>query len=274
MSQEGEFLEIFVDTPVEECRRRDPKGLYRSADAGQIRNFTGVDAPYEAPLDPEIRLRDVECLAGGARRTGGAMSCAAEASSPDALAGLAAEIRACRVCAAHLPLGPRPVFRVSTTARLLIIGQAPGTKVHETGIPWNDPSGDRLRDWLRMDRDTFYDESRIAIVPMGLCYPGRLPNGGDAPPRPECAPLWQTRLLALMPEIRLTLLVGSYALAHVLGRGAMTERVRGVPRASAAHYFALPHPSWRTTAWERRNPWFSGEVLPTLREEVVRAMSG
>jgi uracil-DNA glycosylase len=199
------------------------------------------------------------------------MSCAAAASSPDALTGLAAEIRACRACAAHLPLGPRPVFRASATARLLIVGQAPGTKVHETGIPWNDPSGDRLRIWLRMDRDTFYDEGLIAIVPMGLCYPGRLPNGGDAAPRPECAPLWHDKLLALMPEIRLTLLVGGYALAHVLGRGAMTEHVRGF-RAHLPRYFALPHPSWRTTAWERRNPWFGDEVLPALRDEVARAI--
>jgi uracil-DNA glycosylase len=199
------------------------------------------------------------------------MSCVAEASSPDALAGLSAEISACRVCAAHLPRGPRPVFRASATARLLIVGQAPGTKVHETGVPWNDPSGDRLRTWLNLDRDRFYDADRIAIVPMGLCYPGRLPNGGDAPPRPECAPLWRDRLLALMPEIRLTLLVGTYALAHVLGRGAMTERVRGF-RALLPRYFALPHPSWRTTAWERRNPWFSDEVLPALRDEVARAI--
>ncbi len=173
------------------------------------------------------------------------MSCVAEASPPDALASLAAEIRACQVCAAHLPLGPRPVFRASATARLLIAGQAPGTKVHETGIPWNDPSGERLRGWLRMDRDTFYDESRIAIVPMGFCYPGRLPNGGDAPPRPECATLWRDRLLALMPEIRLTLLVGGYALAHVLGRGAMTEHVRGfrayLPRLLRAAASVVAH---------------------------------
>jgi uracil-DNA glycosylase len=200
------------------------------------------------------------------------MNCEAEASPPDALAGLAAEIRACRVCAAHLPLGPRPVFRASATARLLIAGQAPGTKVHETGIPWNDPSGDRLRGWLRMDRDTFYDERRIAIVPIGFCYPGRLPNGGDAPPRQECATLWRTRLLALMPEIRLTLLVGSYALTNALGRGAMTDRVRGF-RAYLPRCFALPHPSWRTTAWERRNPWFGDEVLPVLHQEVTRALS-
>jgi uracil-DNA glycosylase len=202
------------------------------------------------------------------------MRCAVAASlartSP--LARLATEIRACRVCAPHLPLGPRPVFRASSTARLLIAGQAPGTKVHETGIPWNDPSGERLRAWLGMDRDIFYDESRIAIVPMGLCYPGRLANGGDAPPRGECAPLWRERLLALMPEIRLTLLVGSYALTHVLGRGAMTARVRDF-RTHLPRYFALPHPSWRTTAWERRHPWFAAEVLPALREAVARALS-
>src|SRR6201996_4696640 len=111
-------------------------------------------------------------------------------SLTETLADVAAAARACRVCAGVLPLGPRPVFRASTTATLLIVGQAPGTKVHETGVPWNDPSGDRLRGWLRMDRDAFYDETRIAIVPMGLCYPGRLPNGGDGPPQHECAPLW------------------------------------------------------------------------------------
>ena len=189
---------------------------------------------------------------------------------PADLARLAAEIRACRVCV-DLPLGPRPVFRASRTARLLIVGQAPGTKVHETGIPWNDPSGDRLRGWLAMDRDAFYDERRIAIVPMGLCYPGRLPNGGDAPPRRECAPLWQQRLLAQMPNIRLTLLVGSYALAHRLGRGAMTDHVREF-RAHLPRYFPLPHPSWCTTAWERRHPWFADQVLPALRTEVARAL--
>jgi uracil-DNA glycosylase len=188
------------------------------------------------------------------------------------LAVLAAEIRACRVCAAHLPLGPRPVFRASATARLLICSQAPGTAAHETGLSFNDPSGDRLREWLQMDRETFYDESRVAIVPMGLCYPGRLPNGGDAPPRPECAPLWRERLLAQMPDIRLTLLVGTYALSHVLGRGAMTEHVRNY-RKHMPRCFPLPHPSWRTTGWERRNPWFGDEVLPALRSAVAKALS-
>jgi uracil-DNA glycosylase len=197
------------------------------------------------------------------------MSCATVASSLEAIA---AEARACAVCAKHLPLGPRPVFRVSTTARLLIIGQAPGTKVHETGIPWNDPSGERLRSWLAMDRDLFYDQSRIAIVPMGLCYPGRLPNGGDAPPRTECAPLWQSRLLNAMPMIRLTLLVGGYALNHMLGKAAMTDRVRAF-REYLPRYFPLPHPSWRTTAWERKNPWFQTEAIPALRRSVTGALS-
>ena len=179
--------------------------------------------------------------------------------SDESLPAVAALARACHVCADRLPLGPRPVLRVSTTARLLIVGQAPGTRVHETGIPWNDPSGERLRRWLNLTPEVFYDESRIAIVPMGLCYPGRLPNGGDAPPRRECAPLWQDRLIRLMPAIRLTLLVGSYAQAHYLGRGAMTDRVRAF-RDHLPGRFPLPHPSWRTTGWERRNPWFEAEA--------------
>ena len=188
-----------------------------------------------------------------------------------ALDKLAAEARRCRTCA-DLPLGPRPVFRVSATARLLIVGQAPGTKVHETGIPWNDPSGDRLRQWLGMTREAFYDGRTIAIVPIGLCYPGRLAGGGDAPPRPECAPLWRGKLLALMPAVRLTLLVGNYAQTDALGPGAMTDRVRRF-RAFLPAFFPLPHPSWRTMAWERRNPWFGEEVLLALREAVAAALA-
>jgi uracil-DNA glycosylase len=184
------------------------------------------------------------------------------------LDALTAEASACTICAAHLPLGPRPTFRVSATACILIIGQAPGTKVHATGIPWNDASGDRLRGWLGLTRDQFYDPSRLAILPMGLCYPGRLPNGGDKPPRPECAPLWHDRFLALMPDIKLTLLIGGYAQTRYLGPGAsMTARVKNF----AAHpkYFALPHPSWRTIGWEAKNPWFQAEVLPALREAIA-----
>ncbi|MEO8714905.1 MAG: uracil-DNA glycosylase family protein [Acetobacteraceae bacterium] len=186
------------------------------------------------------------------------------------MAAIAADARACRVCV-DLPLGPRPVLRVSTTARILIAGQAPGTKVHETGVPWNDASGERLRLWLGMDRDMFYDEAAIAIVPMGLCYPGRLPNGGDAPPRRECAPLWRTRLIAAMPAIRLTLLIGGYAQRDALGPGAVADRVRRF-REYLPGAFPLPHPSWRTTSWERRNPWFGDEVLPALREAVAAAL--
>lgn len=190
----------------------------------------------------------------------------------DTLAAAVSEALACRRCEAVLPLGPRPVFRVSGTARLLIVGQAPGTKVHATGVPWNDPSGDRLRQWLLMDRTLFYDETRIAIVPAGLCYPGRLPRGGDAPPRPECAPLWLDRFVRLMPSVRLTLLVGSYALRHRLGNGGMTDRVRRFRELGPA-IVPLPHPSWRTLGWERRNPWFASDLLPALRQAVAAALA-
>ena len=190
----------------------------------------------------------------------------------ETLAEAAAAARACTLCAAALPLGPRPIFRVSETARLLIIGQAPGTKVHETGIPWNDPSGDRLRAWLRMDRNAFYDEARIAVVPVGLCSPGRLANGGDAPPLHRCAPTRHPRLLRPKPNIPLTLLVGSYAIARTLGPGAMTEHVRTF-RDYVPRYLPLPHPSWRTTAWERRHPWFARKLLPELQRRVRAALA-
>jgi uracil-DNA glycosylase len=193
-------------------------------------------------------------------------------STAGKLAREAAAARACTICAGELPLGPRPVLRVSATARLLIVSQAPGTKVHETGLSFNDPSGDRLRDWLQMDRDTFYDESRVAIVPMGLCYPGRLPNGGDAPPRPICAPTWHPRLLPLMPGIALTLAVGSYAIARLIGPGAMTEQVRAF-RRHLPTLLPLPHPSWRTIGWERRNPWFAADLLPVLRQLLGEALA-
>lgn len=188
---------------------------------------------------------------------------------------LLARARACRVCAKDLPLGPNPVFRLAESARLLIVGQAPGTKVHATSIPWNDPSGDRLRGWLALDRDAFYDTARIAILPTGLCYPGRLPRGGDAPPRPECAPLWHPPLRAHLRNVRLTLLVGSYAQANDLGarRGAnMTETVRGY-RDYLPDRFVLPHPSWRTIGWAKRNPWFEHEVIPELRKRVRAALA-
>ncbi len=194
------------------------------------------------------------------------------ASAADPLNAAVGEALACRRCEAALPLGPRPIFRVSATARLLIISQAPGTNAHRTGVPWNDASGDRLRDWLGMDRTVFYDGSRIGILPMGLCYPGRLPRGGDAPPRPECAPLWLDRFRRLMPQVRLTLLVGSYAQRHRLGQGVVTERVRRFQELGP-EIMPLPHPSWRTIGWEQRNPWFAETLLPALRQAVEVALA-
>lgn len=188
----------------------------------------------------------------------------------DRLAELAAKARACRLCAAHLPLGPNPVFRVSATARVLIVGQAPGTKVHASGVPWDDASGDRLRAWLAMNRQTFYDEGRIAVVPMGFCYPGVDPRGGDKPPRPECAPTWHGPLLSGMPNIALTLVIGQYAQARYLGsarRRTMTETVAAW-RDMPAGVLPLPHPSWRNTAWLKRNPWFEAELVPELRRRI------
>src|ERR1700683_1345229 len=195
---------------------------------------------------------------------------AAIQSAPDRLDALLTEIRACRVCAKHLPLGPRPVVRVSASARILILSQAPGTRVHETGLTFNDRSGDRLREWLGIARDTFYDESPGAVLGMGFCYPGRDAKGGDLPPRPECAPLWHPRLLAELPKVELTLLVGSYAIDYYLPetrRNSMTETVYHW-RDYLPAYWPLPHPSWRTTAWEQKNPWFKRRLLPALRKRV------
>lgn len=191
-----------------------------------------------------------------------------------ALDKLNREIASCTHCAATLPLGPRPVTVLRPDARILIIGQAPGTKVHETGIPWNDPSGDRLRDWLQIDRETFYTSSRLAIMPMGFCYPGRADSGGDNPPRPECAPLWHDRARALMPAVALTLLVGSYAQRHYLKRPTKFTMTQTVEKYAdfLPEYWPLPHPSWRTTGWQKRNPWFERDVLPALREQVHALM--
>ncbi len=184
------------------------------------------------------------------------------------------EIRACRACADMLPLGPRPTLRAAASARVMIIGQAPGTRVHETGIPWNDRSGDRLRQWMGVDRDTFYDERRIAIMPMGFCYPGVDASGGDSPPRPECAPLWHDRLLALLPNVELTVLAGAYGQARYLPGGrnrGMTETVARW-REHLPRFFPTPHPSWRNTAWLRRNPWFEDEAVPALRRRLERLL--
>lgn len=188
---------------------------------------------------------------------------------------LLARVRACTVCAPFLPNPPRPVLRASPTARLLIVGQAPGRRVHETGIPWNDPSGDLLRQWLQMSHDAFYDEARIAIVPTALCYPGTV-NGSDLPPRPECAPLWHPPLRAAMPGLRLTLLVGAYAQAYYLGRRRGTTLAATVAawRDFLPDYFVLPHPSPRNRGWLKQNPWFESEVLPALRERVGAVLQG
>ena len=189
---------------------------------------------------------------------------AGSGSMAETLDEAAAAARACTICAAELPLGPRPVLRVSATARLLIIGQAPGTKVHASGLPWDDASGERLRGWMGIAPEEFYDVSRVGILPMGLCYPGRLPNGGDAAPMKICAPTWHPRLLPLMPAVALTLVGGSFAMARLLGPGAMTAHVQDWRRHLPGR-LPLPHPSWRTEGWERKNPWFGAEVLPALR---------
>jgi uracil-DNA glycosylase len=194
--------------------------------------------------------------------------------SAEALDRLLSEIRACRACEDVLPLGPRPVVRARASARILIAGQAPGTRVHETGVPWNDASGERLRGWLGLSRETFYDERRIAIVPMGFCYPGRDAAGGDRPPRPECAPLWRARLLAALPSLELTIAIGGYAQAWHLGerrRGSVTANVAAW-RDFAPACFPLPHPSWRTIAWERRSPWFAEDLLPALRRRLDKLL--
>src|SRR3984957_15817275 len=181
---------------------------------------------------------------------------AAIQSAPDRLDALLAEVRACRVCAKHLPLGPRPVVRISGAARILILSQAPGTRVHETGLTFNDRSGDRLREWLGIDRDAFYDESRVAVMGMGFCYPGRDPRGGDLPPRPECAPRWHNRLRPHFAEIGLTLLVGPHGIQPYLpqSRRAPMSAALARWRDFLPEFFVLPHPSWRTVLWERRNP--------------------
>jgi uracil-DNA glycosylase len=182
---------------------------------------------------------------------------------------LLTDVRACRACVPHLPLGPRPIVRAGADARILIVGQAPGARVHASGIPWDDASGDRLRNWLGIDATTFHDESQFAIIPMGFCYPGR-GNGGDKPPRRECAQLWLDSLLEKLPKIQLTLLIGQYAQQHFLGsrrKPSLTETVRAWKEYAPA-FVPLPHPSPRNQPWFQRHPWFESEVLPMLRERV------
>lgn len=186
---------------------------------------------------------------------------------------LCAEVRACTLCAG-LPLGPRPIFQISATSRILIAGQAPGRITHAKGIPFDDPSGNRLRDWLGVTREVFYDPRLFAIVPMGFCYPGTA-KGGDLPPRPECAPAWRSRLLSHLSQLRLTLVIGHYAQAwHGAGDGArtLTERVRNQNLVDAPA-IALPHPSPRNGVWLKANPWFADNVLPHLRNRVRQALA-
>lgn len=192
-----------------------------------------------------------------------------------ALLEIADRIAGCRLCADRFAAtatahAPRPVLYPSATARLLIASQAPGARVHASGVPFDDASGDRLRDWMGVGRDVFYDRSRIAIVPMGFCYPGVDAKGGDRPPRPECAPLWHPPLRAALAQVELTLLVGMYAQARYLGKRrqkTLTETVHHW-RDYLPEFLPLPHPSWRNTAWLRKNPWFEEDLLPDLRRRV------
>jgi len=187
-----------------------------------------------------------------------------------------ADIAACRACAAELPHEPRPVTRVSAATRLLIAGQAPGRLVHETGLPFNDPSGDRLRGWMGVDRTVFYGHPAIGVAAMAFCFPGTSPKGGDYPPPPRCADLWRRRLLAELPNVELTLLVGGYAQPWTLGarmKRTMTETVRSWRDYVDDGMLPLPHPSWRNTGWLKRNPWFEAEVLPFLRQRVADILS-
>jgi len=179
------------------------------------------------------------------------------------------QVRACQLCAKHLPHGVRPVLQVDPRARVLIASQAPGRRVHESGVPFHDASGERLRDWMGVSSETFYDASRIAILPMGFCYPGT-GRSGDLPPRSECAETWREPLLSRLPNLELTLVVGQYALAHHLGRARrsnLTETVRGW-REYGPQLIPLPHPSPRNNVWLKRNPWFERDVLPSLRRRL------
>lgn len=196
------------------------------------------------------------------------------ATTAEAAAMLKLAIARCTTCSLHLTAGPRPIVQFSPTSRLVIIGQAPGRKVHDSGIPWDDASGDRLREWTGLDKATFYDADRVALVPMGFCYPGTGVSG-DLPPRPECAPKWHDRVLDMIPQDRLTLLVGGFAQARYLPqakRQSLAERVRNF-QAFAPEHLPLPHPSWRSTGWMARNPWFETDVLPVLRRAVHACFS-
>lgn len=186
------------------------------------------------------------------------------------LADLLGEIGACRACAGDLAHEPRPVVRVSAQTRLLICGQAPGRRVHDSGIPFTDASGDRLRDWIGVDYETFYGDPRIGVAAMAFCFPGTNPKGGDFPPMRRCAQMWRPRLIGALPAVELTLLVGAHAIGWKLGdraRASMTETVQAW-RDYLPGDVPLPHPSWRNTGWLKRNPWFGAEVTPWLKRRV------
>ncbi len=197
-----------------------------------------------------------------------------EADTMTSMTALLKDVRACTLCANHLSLGPRPVIQAHTAARILVASQAPGRKVHETGIPFNDPSGERLRAWMGISREVFYDPKVVALLPMGFCFPGS-GTSGDLPPRRECAPAWRAPLLAHLRQIELTLVIGQYAMAHHLpdAKGSLTEVVRGWQQLPP-HILALPHPSPRNNGWLKHNPWFEEELLPVLRQRVAAALHG
>ncbi len=208
----------------------------------------------------------------GAAHSPATVSAPTREQSPPVLDALLEEVRECRACEAHLPLGARPVVQAGRGARLVVVGQAPGRSVHESGVPWDDPSGDRLRGWLGLRREEFYDPDLVALVPMGFCYPGSGP-GGDRPPRPECAPRWHDRLLPLLTDCRLRIVVGRHAQLryHPAGRAGLTEVVRSWRRLPAS-LLVLPHPSGRNNRWLAANPWFADELLPVVRRRVARAV--
>ncbi|MCJ1960792.1 uracil-DNA glycosylase family protein [Novosphingobium mangrovi (ex Hu et al. 2023)] len=191
----------------------------------------------------------------------------------EGLEELLARIAACRTCADALPHDPRPVVQAGHSARILVIGQAPGSKVHASGRAWDDDSGDRLRDWTGLGTEDFYDPERVAHMPSGFCYPGK-GEGGDLPPRPECAPLWHDALRAELPQVRLTLLVGLHAQKRYLPRGFAPTMTQAVMRWREAPpgFLPLPHPAWRSRLWMARNPWFAAELLPDLRARIRAAL--
>ncbi len=191
----------------------------------------------------------------------------------DDYTGLLEDVRACRLCEPHLPLGPNPILQIHPAARILIAGQAPGRRVHESGVPFDDPSGDRLREWLGVTHDEFYDPGKIAILPMGFCYPGT-GKSGDLPPRPECAPAWRSQLLAILENLELTLVIGQYAIrSHLPASGKnLTDTVRAW-RDYGGDVIPLPHPSPRNNIWLKKNPWFGESLLPHLRRATRRALA-